>query len=46
MPRSETLMLPDTGHLPMLESPRTVAECWIAYTDRLARKAVDKPAAG
>jgi triacylglycerol lipase len=37
MPRSETLMLPDTGHLPMLEHPRTVAEAWIGYTERLAR---------
>ncbi|MGK7297133.1 MAG: alpha/beta fold hydrolase [Candidatus Wenzhouxiangella sp. M2_3B_020] len=46
MPRSETLMLPDTGHLPMLESPRTVAECWISYTDRLARQAVEKPPVG
>ncbi len=34
---SETLMLPDTGHLPMLENPRTVAESWIAYTERIAR---------
>jgi triacylglycerol lipase len=37
MPRSETLMLTDTGHLPMLENPRTVAESWIGYTERLAR---------
>lgn len=37
MARSETLMLPDTGHLPMLEHPRTVAESWISYTERLAR---------
>jgi pimeloyl-ACP methyl ester carboxylesterase len=37
MPHSETLMLPDTGHLPMLENPRTVAEAWIGYTERLAR---------
>ena len=37
MAHAETLMLPDTGHLPMLESPRTVAECWISYTERLAR---------
>lgn len=34
---SETLMLPDTGHLPMLENPRTVAESWIAYAERIAR---------
>jgi len=37
MPQAETLMLPDTGHLPMLENPRTVAESWIGYTERLAR---------
>lgn len=39
MARAETLMLPDTGHLPMLENPRTVAESWIGYTERLARDA-------
>lgn len=38
MRRAETLMLPDTGHLPMLENPRTVAEAWIGYTERLARE--------
>ncbi|MEM1082105.1 MAG: alpha/beta fold hydrolase [Pseudomonadota bacterium] len=37
MSNAETLMLPDTGHLPMLENPRTVAECWISYSERLAR---------
>jgi len=37
MGHAETLMLPDTGHLPMLENPRTVAESWISYTERLAR---------
>jgi len=41
MPNSETLMLPDTGHLPMLENPRTVAEAWIGYTEKLA---LNKPA--
>ncbi|MDX1624901.1 MAG: alpha/beta fold hydrolase [Wenzhouxiangellaceae bacterium] len=35
---AETLMLPDTGHLPMLEEPRTVAEAWIGYAERLARR--------
>ena len=38
MQNGETLMLPDTGHLPMLENPRTVAECWISYNERLARE--------
>lgn len=37
MRNAETLMLPDTGHLPMLENPRVVAESWISYTERLAR---------
>ena len=40
MRNAETLMLPDTGHLPMLENPRTVAESWISYTERLARARV------
>ena len=38
MKHAETMMLPDTGHLPMLEHPRTVAESWISYTERLARE--------
>jgi len=41
MPNAETLMLPDTGHLPMLENPRTVAEAWIAYTEKLVRQRAD-----
>lgn len=41
MRNAETLMLPDTGHLPMLEDPRTVAEAWISYTERLARARVE-----
>lgn len=43
MKSAETLMLPDTGHLPMLENPRTVAECWISYTERLARTDAEEP---
>lgn len=38
MPNAEIIMLPDTGHLPMLERPRTVAESWISYCERAARK--------
>ncbi|MCA1778672.1 MAG: alpha/beta fold hydrolase [Xanthomonadaceae bacterium] len=37
MKHAEVLMLPDTGHLPMLENPTTVAEAWLGYTERLAR---------
>jgi pimeloyl-ACP methyl ester carboxylesterase len=37
MPNAEVLMLPDTGHLPMLENPCTVAESWISYTEAQAR---------
>ncbi|HKL51494.1 MAG TPA: alpha/beta fold hydrolase [Wenzhouxiangellaceae bacterium] len=42
MLNAEIIMLPDTGHLPMLENPRTVAECWISYTERLARANSDE----
>lgn len=35
---AEVLMLPDTGHLPMIENPCTVAESWISYTEKLARQ--------
>lgn len=38
MQSAEILMLPDTGHLPMLERPCTVAESWVSYTERLARE--------
>lgn len=38
MPSAEILLLPDTGHLPMLENPCTVAESWISYTEKLARE--------
>lgn len=37
MKHAECLMLPDTGHLPMLENPQLVAEAWISYTEKLAR---------
>lgn len=41
MSHAETLLLPDTGHLPMLENPCTVAESWISYTEQLAREHPD-----
>lgn len=31
MPRSSVLRLPDIGHLPMIESPQTVAEDYLAF---------------
>src|SRR5690625_335571 len=37
MPQSKTLMMPDTGHLPMLEKPRESAEAWISYAESLAQ---------
>lgn len=38
MAAAEVLMIPDTGHLPMLERPCTVAESWLSYTERLVRE--------
>lgn len=37
MPRTRSLILPDVGHLPMLESPRLSAEAWVSFTETLAR---------
>jgi len=37
MPETRSLVLPDVGHLPMLEAPRTSAEAWLAFTESLAR---------
>lgn len=37
MPRTRSLILPDVGHLPMLESPRLSAEAWLSFTESLAR---------
>ncbi|NBB92529.1 MAG: alpha/beta fold hydrolase [Gammaproteobacteria bacterium] len=42
MPSARKLLLPDTGHLPMIERPRTVAESWISFAESLAR-ADDSP---
>lgn len=38
MPRAHTLMLPATGHLPMLERPRQTAEAWISFAESMARQ--------
>ncbi|GAB4177862.1 MAG: alpha/beta fold hydrolase [Wenzhouxiangellaceae bacterium] len=35
---AQCLMLPDTGHLPMIENPAVVAEAWIGYCEKLARR--------
>jgi abhydrolase domain-containing protein 6 len=35
---NQTLLLPETGHLPMLERPREVAEAWLAFASRAARQ--------
>ncbi|HLS05610.1 MAG TPA: alpha/beta hydrolase [Wenzhouxiangella sp.] len=43
MPQSKTLMMPDTGHLPMLEKPRAAAQAWISYTESLPRHFVHDP---
>lgn len=37
LPQARTLLLPDTGHLPMIERPRTVAESWISFAEAQAR---------
>lgn len=37
MANAQTLVVPDIGHLPMLESPRASAEAWLSFTDHLAR---------
>ncbi len=37
MPHTRSLVLPDVGHLPMLEAPRTSAEAWLSFTETVAR---------
>jgi len=38
MPRARTLLLPATGHLPMLEKPKETAEAWISFAESTARE--------
>lgn len=38
MPNARTLLLPATGHLPMIESPRKTAEAWISFAESIARQ--------
>lgn len=45
MTSARKLLLPDTGHLPMIERPRTVAESWISFAESQAR-ADDSPPSG
>lgn len=42
IPSARTLLLPDAGHLPMIENPCTTAESWISFAESLAR-ADDSP---
>ncbi len=38
MSDAESLVLPNVGHLPMLESPDVTAEAWMGFTEALARR--------
>lgn len=38
LPHSRSLLLPATGHLPMLERPQAAAEAWIAFSQSQARR--------
>lgn len=38
MPQARTLLLPGTGHLPMIEKPRETAEAWISFAQSTARQ--------
>ena len=37
MPNAQAIVVPNIGHLPMLESPRASAEAWLSFTEQLAR---------
>lgn len=39
LPRSEVVMMPGVGHLPMLEAPRLCARTYLAFLGRLAHPA-------
>ncbi|WP_376696367.1 alpha/beta fold hydrolase [Wenzhouxiangella sp. EGI_FJ10305] len=38
MPHARTLILPATGHLPMIEKPKETAEAWISFAESQARQ--------
>ncbi|QKK02008.1 MAG: alpha/beta fold hydrolase [Pseudomonadota bacterium] len=40
MSHAQTLLLPATGHLPMLEKPRETAEAWLSFAESSARQQV------
>lgn len=44
MPRARTLLLPGTGHLPMIEKPRETAEAWLSFAESTARQETRKAA--
>lgn len=44
MPEARTLLLPATGHLPMIEKPRATAEAWISFAESTARQETQEAA--
>lgn len=44
MPQARTLLLPATGHLPMIEKPRETAEAWISFAESAARQETQQAA--
>lgn len=38
MPNAELMIMPDIGHLPMLEAPKASAEAWLAFAEQTARQ--------
>lgn len=38
MPEAELMIMPRIGHLPMIETPKTSAETWLAFAEQLAKK--------
>ncbi len=37
MPHAELMVMPNIGHLPMIEAPKAAAETWLAYAEQVAR---------
>lgn len=44
MPQARTLLLPATGHLPMVEKPKETAEAWISFAEAIARQQTQESA--